>query len=155
VKTLFVLVIGAAIGIAAYIYWKHPERRPEIDKAGEQISEGAGEIKGKLSQTFTNLDTEQIKAEMERTGRVVRKKAEEAGAKISDVTSDARITGEIKGKFAVDSDLSAFKMSVNTTDGIVTLSGSAPSHEVIKKAMRVVLDTQGVKQVISTVQVKQ
>lgn len=153
-KTLLVLFIGAAIGIGAYIYWKHPEHRPGFDAAGAKISNGAEQVTQKLSQSITNLDTEQIKAEMERTGQVVRKKAEEACAKFSDAAADARITAEIKGKFAVDSQLSALKISVNTTDGVVTLAGSVTSHELVKKAMRIVWDTEGVKEVVSTLQVK-
>jgi len=153
-KTLFVLLIGAAIGIGLYIFTKEPGSRSDLDRAGEKISEGAGQVKDAFNQQITNIDTEQIKEELARTGRVVQKKAEEAGAKIADAAADARITAAIKSKFTVEPDLSVLSISVNTTRGVVTLAGQASSHENIKKAMRLALETDGVTEVVSTLQVK-
>lgn len=148
-KTLLVLIIGAAIGIGAYIYFRD-SGKSSFQKAGDKISDSASDLRDKM-----DLDTDHIKDELARTGKVIRKKAEQAGTAVADATSDARITGEIKGKFALESDLSALKISVNTTDGVVTLSGSASSAEAIKKAMKLALDVNGVTQVVSTLQVKE
>jgi osmotically-inducible protein OsmY len=153
-KTLIVLILGAALGMAAYIYFKEPQNRGKLDEAGEDISAGASELKDKVNSTFTNLDTEQIKEELAETGRVVRKKAEAAGAAIKDVASDSKITAEIKSRYALDRDLSVLSISINTTDGRVTLAGSVESPEHIKKAMRMALETEGVTEVTSTLQVK-
>ena len=43
---------------------------------------------------------------------------------------------------------------MNTTEGVVTLSGSVNSAEDISKAMLLAMDTDGVREVISTLQVK-
>ena len=153
-KTLLVLLIGAAIGIGAYIYFREPGNRPKLDRAGDKISEGASSVKEKWNDKIADLDTDHIKDELARTGKVIRKKAQQAGAAISDATADARITTEIKGKLAVESDLSSLKISVNTTDGVVTLSGSVSSHDAIQKAMTIALAVDGVTQVISTLQMK-
>jgi hyperosmotically inducible periplasmic protein len=152
-KTLLVLIIGAAIGIGAYIYFRD-SGKSEFEKAGDKISDSANDFKDKISDKM-DLDTDRIKDELARTGKVIRKKAEQAGTAVADATSDTRITGEIKGKFALESDLSALKISVNTTDGVVTLSGSASSAEAIKKAMQLALEVDGVTQVVSTLQVKE
>ncbi len=101
-----------------------------------------------------NLGTNDIREELARTGRIVRQKASQAGKVIADSTADARTTAAIKAKLLANRDLSGLSISVNTTDGIVTLSGSVPAAEDIGKAMVVALDTDGVKQVISTIQVK-
>src|SRR4030095_12155965 len=101
-----------------------------------------------------DLNTNEIKEELARTGKVIRKKAEQAKTAIAGATADARITAEIKGKLALESDLSALKISVNTTDGVVTLSGTVSSHEAIQRAMKIALAVDGVSQVISTLQVK-
>lgn len=151
-KTLLVLIIGAAIGIAGYIYFRD-SGKPNLEKAGDKISDGAGEIKEKWNDNV-DLDTDKIREELARSGKVIRKKAQQAGTAIADATADARITTEIKGKFAVESDLSALKISVNTTDGVVTLSGTVSSHEAIEKAMKLALAVDGVSQVVSTLQVK-
>src|SRR5690349_20893830 len=122
-RTLLILIIGAAIGVGAYIYFREPGHRPEMNRAGERISEGAGQVRDTLQQKVGDIDTQQIKDELERTGRVVQKKAQEAGTAIADAASDARITAAIKSKFAVDPEVSAMTISVNTTRGVVTLAG--------------------------------
>lgn len=151
---LLFLGLGAALGIGLYIFWQQPENRPTLTDVGTTIAEGAGQMKEALSQQVTNIDAEQIKDELARTGRVVRKKAEEAGVKIADAAADARLTAAIKSQYAVEPDLSALSISVNTTRGVVTLAGRASSHESIKKAMRLALATDGVTEVVSTLQVK-
>ena len=73
---------------------------------------------------------------------------------IADATADARMTAAIKGKLVATRDLSALSISVNTTGGVVTLSGTVPAPEDISKAMLLAMDTDGVTEVISTLQVK-
>lgn len=153
-KTLLVLLIGAALGVGVYIYFNKSGARREMDRAGDRASETAGDLKEKWTNTMADFDTDEIREELNRTGRVIRKKAAQAGTAISDATSDARITAQIKSRFAVESDLSVLKISVNTTDGVVTLAGTASSHEAITKAMKVVLEVEGANQVVSTLQVK-
>ena len=152
-KTLLALIIGAVLGVGVYIYFKEPANRPKLDGTGDKISEGADDLKQKWNENV-DLDTDKIKEELSRTGTVIRKKAQQAGTAISDAASDARITTEIKGKFALESDLSALRISVNTTDGIVTLSGTVSSHDAIQKAMELALSIDGVTQVVSSLQVK-
>ena len=55
----------------------------------------------------------------------------------------------------MESDISSLKISVNTTGGVVTLSGTVLSHEAIQKAMQLALAVDGVTQVISSLQIKQ
>ena len=95
-----------------------------------------------------------IKEDLDRTGKVIRRKAREAGQAMADATVDARTTAAIKGKMVANKDLSALSISVNTTGGIVTLSGSVNSTDDISKAMMLAMDTDGVQEVISTLQVK-
>ncbi len=152
-KTLVILLIGAAIGIGAYIFLRDSGSKSPISRAGDRISDSAGELKDKWKENV-ELDSNKIKDELARTGKVMRKKAELAGSAISDATADARITTEIKGKLALESDVSSMKISVNTTGGVVTLSGTVPSHTTIQKAMKLALAVDGVTQVVSTLQVK-
>jgi osmotically-inducible protein OsmY len=85
---------------------------------------------------------------------VVRRAATEAGHAIADATADARTTGAIKAKLVASRDLSALNISVNTTAGVVTLSGAVASPEDISKAILVAMETDGVREVVSTLQVK-
>ena len=61
---------------------------------------------------------------------------------------------KIKAKLALDKELSALGISVTTTDGRVTLSGNVPSTKHISKAMMLALETDGVREVSSTLKVK-
>ena len=85
---------------------------------------------------------------------VVRDKARKAGSAFVDATADARITAAIKSKLAAESALSVFSIHVETTDGLVTLSGTVNSHDQIGRAVQLALDTDGVVKVVSTLQVK-
>ncbi len=155
-KIFLALLIGAAIGIGAYIFLKAPPSdHPKLERTEDRVSEKAGEIKTKVKDTVSDIDTDQIRDELKRTGKVIRNKAAQAGTAISDATADARITTAIKTRMTLESDLSAFKISVNTTDGVVTLSGTVSSAEAIQKAMNLALAVDGVTQVISTLQVKE
>ena len=91
---------------------------------------------------------------MTKTGQVVRQKAQNLGHTIADATADARITTEIKAKLVADPDLSALSISVSTTSGKVTLSGSVSSEEKIAKAIKLAMSVDGVQEVVSTLQVK-
>ena len=114
-------------------------------------------MKDAISEKVGDLSwrSEDIKEELARTGKVVRKKAQEVGAKVADATANARTTAAIKTKLALDPDLSALTISVSTTDGVVTLSGTVSDFEHIGKAMRLAMETEGVREVMSTLQVKQ
>ncbi len=84
----------------------------------------------------------------------MRQKVQNAGDAIADATADARTTADIKGKILATSDLSAMGISVNTTGGKVTLSGTVSSAENLGKAIKLASDTDGVNEVVSTLQVK-
>lgn len=101
------------------------------------------------------LNGKDVREDLTRTGRVVRRRAREAGAAIADATVDTRITATIKAKLIADRELSAWNISVNTTGGHVTLAGTVASHDLIGRAMLLALESDGVSEVTSTLQVKQ
>ena len=150
-RSIIVLVLIAA---AAYWYFSEGKNRSDVQKAQDEIVSGAGRMKDAIKEKLPEIRTEDIKEELAKTGKVVRQKAREAGAAIADATADARITGAIKAKLIGDPDLSALKISVDTTDGVVTLAGSVSSEEKIAKAMNLALSVDGVREVLSTLQVK-
>lgn len=149
-KTFFLLLLTVGLGVAAYFYFQQPERKGDLQIARQELSEGAD----KLTQKAAEINTDEIRDELARTGHVVRRKAVEAGNAIANATEDARITAAVKSQLALDKELSALTISVNTTKGIVTLSGTVSSHELIKKAMDIALRLDGVSEVVSTLQVK-
>jgi hyperosmotically inducible periplasmic protein len=155
-KTFVVLLVGVAIGIAAVWYFNHDKNNSQFRSAGEEIKSTAKNAGDAISDKLSSwhLDRDSISNEMAKTGKVIREKSSEAGKSISDATADARVSTAIKAKLVKDSDLSAWDIHVSTTDGVVTLSGTVASPELIGKAMELALDTDGARQVISTLQVK-
>lgn len=155
-KTLFVLVIIVLIGVG--IYWYAVEQRPAepAEQIEDDVAEGSERAKNSIRDKFErfSLRSDDIKEELTQTGNVIRRKAREFGERVSDATADARITAAIKTKLVADPDLSALSISVDTTDGVVTLSGAVSSPEAIGKAMLLALETEGVREAISTLQVR-
>ena len=82
-----------------------------------------------------------IKEGATEVGQQVGDKAEDVGDRIE----DASITSAIKMKFANDELVSASDINVDTTNGHVTLKGTAASQAEIDRAMQLVRSVDGVK----------
>jgi hyperosmotically inducible protein len=68
---------------------------------------------------------------------------------------DSAITTKIKSKLAAEHITSVGRIHVDTdADGVVWLTGSARSQEAIDRAMSIARDTEGVKDVKSTLKVR-
>ena len=148
-KGILSLVLLVALAFGAY--WFFTKKEPlTLQNAQHEVAQGAR----KLGDAIDNLDTDKLKDELARTGRIVRENSARLGNTVKDASADARTTSAVKMKLAADPDLSALAISVNTTDGLVTLSGTVPSHEALSKAIRLALGTEGVQRVESTLQVR-
>jgi hypothetical protein len=144
------------VGAAGLWFLSTNQGRESARSVGSQIQTTAESARDAVQEKLRVLDlrTNDIKDDLARTGQVVRRRAREAGQAIADATADARTTAAIKGKLVGSRDLSALSISVNTTGGVVTLSGFVNSTEDISKAMLLALETDGVREVISTLQVR-
>jgi osmotically-inducible protein OsmY len=156
-KTLAILILGIALGAGIFWFMNEGQHRSDMRQAQDQMAEGAERMKDRIQETVDgfSFNSDDIRREIEEKGTVVRQKAKEVGDAVMDATADARITTKIKGKLALERDLSVLKISVDTTDGLVTLSGSVASYEQVGKAMQLALEVEGVREVVSTLQVRQ
>ncbi len=154
-KVFLALILGLAVG--AGVVWFYVHRQSSGTQTPAQQLDTAAKSAGDAIQErlrALKLDPQNIKEELSHGGQVVRQKAREAGQAIADAPADTRITASIKGKLIADPDLSALTISVNTTGGVVTLSGRVSSPENIGKAVLLAMDTDGVHEVVSSLQVK-
>ncbi len=128
----------------------------QVDQARELVQKAADRAKETLMAKLEVLElrSEQIQKEVAEKGKIVRRKARDLGETVVDAAKDASLTAIIKAKLAADPDLSALNISVSTTAGRVTLSGTVSSFEEMGKAIALALETEGVKEVVSTLQVK-
>jgi osmotically-inducible protein OsmY len=146
------LVVVLVLGLVWL--WQHRglERssREARAKVGSAVR-GAGKA---LADLDRKLDVDSIREEMKRTGRIVRRKTAQTFDRVAEATEDARTTAAIKAKLALDGELSALDISVDTTDGRVTLAGRVDSLDHVARAIRLALEHDGVHEVVSTLQVR-
>ncbi len=152
---LFFLLIGAILGAVGWRYYQrtqNPTIGQRVEAVADKTREAAGDAKDAVAGKAEDwkLSPENIKDELSRTGKVVRSKAKVVGERMD----DARIVAVIKGKYVVESNLSALAITVECRDGAVKLTGSATSPESISRAIRLALETNGVHNVVSQLVVK-
>jgi hyperosmotically inducible protein len=147
----FTLIVGVAIGAGAVWFFLESQSGPD-----HHSQNAARSVPGTIEEELRklNLRSPDISNEMARTGRVMRQKAQEAGQALADATADARVTAAIKTKFVRDPGLSVWNISVDTTEGVVTLAGKVSSAKDVGTAVLLAMQTEGVREVISTLQVK-
>jgi hyperosmotically inducible protein len=150
-KMLVAFLAGVLVGVVGQWYFTQPQSGTKLAEAEDALRTGVTNLGRSVKET---LSAESVKEEMARAGKVIREKTRKAGDAIADAAANARITATIKTKLIQDSGLSAFKIDVDTTDGVVTLSGTVPTHEEIARAITLAWETDGVIKVISTIQVK-
>src|SRR4051812_4310749 len=63
------------------------------------------------------------------------------------VINDATITADIKSKYVADSEVHAFRIDVDTFNGVVTLNGTVPNQTAYDRAIRLARETKGVQKV--------
>ena len=71
-----------------------------------------------------------------------------------DKVDDATITTKVNAALAKDKDLSAIKIDVDTQNGVVTLSGPAPTATAKQRASEIARTVKGVSSVNNQLTVK-
>jgi hyperosmotically inducible protein len=75
------------------------------------------------------------------------------GKTVGDTLDDATITTRVKTALLNDPDVGALRIDVNTSGGVVTLSGAVKSPAEADKAVQIAHTVKGVRQVKSDLQV--
>jgi hyperosmotically inducible protein len=71
----------------------------------------------------------------------------------SQAVDDSTVTAKVKTKLVTDGQTSAIKIGVETTNGIVTLSGTVPTDVEKNKAEQIARNTEGVKRVVNDIKI--
>ena len=142
-RFILTLLIGVALGIAAVWYFNHNKNNSQFSTAGQEIKSTAQNAGNALSDKLRswNLDRENITNELAHTGSVIREKAERRRQGPQRRHRRWPRHRRHQGQYVKDSDLSAWDIHVSTTDGVVTISGTVASPELIGKAMAEALET--------------
>lgn len=74
----------------------------------------------------------------------------EADRSAGEVISDSWITTKVKSQLVADRDVSGLDISVETREGVVSLTGEAKNQTQVSKAVQIARSTDGVKRVDAT-----
>jgi osmotically-inducible protein OsmY len=141
-KYSIVFIIGVVLGTAGYWTFRDGPLAAKVrenalvQKVGEKIDERV---------------TDRLKGEMEKNGKIVMNKPEGLSVPKLD---DGRLSDLVKAKIAAEPMLSDTSIKEDAKDGQVSLQGSAASYEQVARAMRLALECDATKTVVSTIAVK-
>lgn len=87
------------------------------------------------------------------TGREVQRRAGEAADRTGAAVSDAGVTAAVKAKFLADTAVSGLKIDVDTSDGVVTLTGTVATKAEADRAVMLARETGGVTRVVNNLRI--
>lgn len=88
------------------------------------------------------------------TDTTVGQKVDNAAEKVGSAVEDAAITASVNAELAKDPKLSSFRIDVDTANGAVKLSGTAPDLESRERATRLASNVKGVTNVDNRLEVR-
>jgi osmotically-inducible protein OsmY len=159
------LLLGIVFGAAGFWFvqkkaLEHPEAQQRYEQSAAELRTSATEAAHNMSDALRakldtlDLSSDQIKNELTRYGKIFRSNAQGVGDPVVNAASDDRAVAEIKAKYTADTGLSAGSISAGCTQGHATLAGTVGSPDEIGRAIAMALDTEGVRDVTSTLEVK-
>jgi osmotically-inducible protein OsmY len=117
-------------------------------------TDGVREVIDKLTVAETAATTGSLDRGGVATGESAGRRAAEAAGKAGGVVTDAALTSAVKSKLLADPNVSGLKIDVDTTNGVVTLTGSVATQAEADAAVRVARTTEGVQNVVSKLQTR-
>jgi osmotically-inducible protein OsmY len=99
------------------------------------------------AMTSTEQAALQARQDMESTAADIKREGEQAVQSVTTAATDMAITTKVKAALAADDQLSALKIEVDTVQGVVSLTGPAPSAEASERATTLAKAVEGVTEV--------
>jgi len=115
---------------------------------GEKAEDAAHDAKVKTEDAAHDA-----KVATENAAHDAKVKTENAADKAGEVLTDAAITSEVKTKFLAEPGVSGLDINVDTTNSVVTLTGTVKSQAEANKAMTIARNSKGVKRVVNHLKV--
>lgn len=149
--TLGTLVLTAAAALALGACGRDDSRT-----AGEKVDSAIAKTEAATDKAAAEIKQEgaDAKAAIERSADKAATAMDNAAAKVADKTADALITASVNAELAKDPSLSALKIDVDTRDGRVVLSGTAPSTTARERATTLAANVKGVNSVDNRLEVR-
>ncbi|CAN5905825.1 hypothetical protein BH11PSE13_BH11PSE13_23510 [soil metagenome] len=135
-----VLAIASALALSAC-------DKSDNRTVGEKVDAG-------IAKTEQAAETAAAKTKEMMADPKLKADIKDAAAAISAKVDDAAITAAVSAGLAKDPDLSAIKINVTTTGGVVNLKGPAPTAEAKARAGDIAKGVQGVTSVENQLEVQ-
>lgn len=128
------LAVVLAAGLAAC------DKKPGEPTAGQKLDTAVEK---------TEVAADEAKQKMEAAARDASQAAQSAASNAAAVLDDTAVTTKVKAAFASDPNLSAVLISVDTKDGVVSLSGPVKTPADAEHAVKLAQAVEGVKSVVN------
>jgi osmotically-inducible protein OsmY len=148
IRYILIFGLGAAAGALGYWYFTEGEGKNQFAEVQTNAIRMGEIVKTKASEGY-----EDVMDELSRTGMIVRDKAKHAGETVATAATDTRITTAVKTKLVGESGLQSLRIGVETSAGVVTLTGEVAEIGQVTKAVSAALAVDGVSRVVSKLQV--
>lgn len=147
-RCLTLLAAAAALALGAC-------SRSEDRSVGQQVDSAIAKTEQKAEQAKAEFKSEmaQARSATDRATDQMVQKVENAAEKVSSSVADAAVTASINAALARDPKLSALKIDVDTVDGQVRLSGTAPDIVSRDRASSLAAAVKGVNSVDNRLQI--
>lgn len=128
-------------------------KQDDNQTAGQQVDAAIAKTEQAAQQAKVDMERSAQRAKaatesgMASAGTALQDATHKAESSIKDAAGkmdDMSITASVSNEIAKDSDLSMMKINVDTKDGAVTLSGSAPNEAAREKAALIAKTVKGV-----------
>ena len=136
IRTLLILTIGVLVGVVLTNYWSVNIFTMSRDHAISASDRGTARDRA--------ADLTQEAAE----------KGRAAANQLEHAISDGGLTAKIKSKMALDDNVNARTINIDTTNAVVTLKGTVGSEAERERAVRLAKETRGVTRVEDLLQVQ-
>lgn len=161
-NTWLVAVFGVMLSTQAFavtIDEMRGEQAPYAQAFKALDSDGNGKLSKKEATKDKDIKNAFSKADKNHNGSLDQDefaayKSKVDGAENKQAAADSAITAKIKSKYLVEKNLSSFKISVETKDNTVILSGFVDSAEQKARAEKIATSVDGVKSVKNALAVK-
>jgi hypothetical protein len=147
-RYILVFGLGAAAGAFGYWYFTQGDGKDQFAEVHTNALRMGDIVRTKASEGY-----EDVMGELARTGMIVRDKAKHAGETVATAATDTRITTAVKTKLVGESGLGSLRIGVETSAGVVTLTGDVAEIGQVSKAVSAALSVDGVSRVVSKLQV--
>lgn len=140
------LAVALAAGLAAC------DKKPGEPTAGQKLDSAVAKTEAATDEAKAKMDVaaDEAKAKMETAAADASQAAKSAASNAATVLDDTAVTTKVKAALAADPNLSALLISVDTKDGVVTLSGGPVKTAAdVDHAAKLTQAVEGVKSVVN------